>query len=410
LLCGPGHALAQDVDPLALPAAAEPPPRKTAPQSLRAYAEAVAGRIWQRSGLPDQTVTRASLDLSYSTRWAQQWRLGLSNRTDDIHPVSAGTESTLNSLREAYAGWEDASESISVQIGRINLRHGTAYGYNPTDFLRDGAVRALTSPDPLALRENRLGTVVVAGQRLSSDGAVSLVLAPKLRDGPSSRSFSLDLGATNHSDRALLSASARAGDRLSGEALAFYERGKGLQLGANVTALLSDWAVAFAEGAGGRGVGLLSEALGGPPDRQSRQRAAAGVTLTAPGRLEITVEAEYNGFAPSQAERDAAVQMVGAQAITALLYQSQLRQDLAARRAVLLYVAQRGGIVKGLDITGLLRVNAEDRSRFAWLELRYHWARVDIALQLQSNDGRAASEYGILPNRSSAQLLTALYF
>jgi hypothetical protein len=410
MLCLPRHGLAQDVDPLSLPAADEQAPQKTAPRALRAYVEGVAGRIWQRSGLPDQTATRASLDLNYSARWTPQWRLGLSNRTDDIHPVTAGVASTLNSVREAFVGWEDAAGSSSLQFGRVNLRHGTAYGYNPTDFFRDGTVRALTTPDPLALRENRLGTVVVAGQQLSSDGAMAFALAPKLRDTPNQRSFSLDLGATNHSDRALLSASLRASDRVSGEVLAFYERGKGLQLGANTTALLSDRAVAFAEGSGGRGVGLLSESLGGVPARQTRVRAAAGATLTAPGRLEITVEGEYNGFAPTKNERDAAARALGAAAFGALLQQAQLRQDLAARRALLLYVVQRGGMFKGLDITALLRVNAEDRSRFAWLEFRYHLARVDIALQVQSNDGRALSEYGALPNRAAAQVLTALYF
>ena len=38
----------------------------------------------------------------------------------------------------------------------FNLRFGPGYGYNPTDFFRDGSLRVLTTADPFALHEIRL--------------------------------------------------------------------------------------------------------------------------------------------------------------------------------------------------------------------------------------------------------------
>lgn len=404
-LAWPYPAHADDPDPLSLPSAPEPDQRAGTERPLRAYIEVAAGRIDRRYGLPAQDARRVSLDLNWSTKPVPGWRVVVSDRLDDIHPVDPGSRATLNSLREAFAGWQDEAGQYAVEFGRINVRHGPGYGFNPTDFLRDGALRTLTTADPLALRENRLGTVMLRGQRIWVGGSVALLVAPKLADRPSDGSFSADLGATNHSNKALLTISAQPSDKLSGQLLAYAERGKGAQLGASLTALLSDATVGFVEWAGGRDTTLLPV----PGARVTRQRAAAGLTFTTAGRLALTAELEHNGFAPSQHEWDS-VAARGPDALGAYLLEAQRRQDPASRQAVLIYAAQKGAGVKNLDLTGLLRVNANDHSRFVWAEARYHWARIDLALQWQRSMGNAVSEYGVVPNRQLIQLLAAFYY
>ena len=86
------------------------------------------------------------------------------------------------------------------------------------------------------------------------------------------------------------------------------------------------------------------------------------------------------------------------------------RQDLASRKAYLLYATQKGFFVKSLDLTALLRVNAGDHSRLGWLELRQHWDRVDLALRLQQQGGRENSEYGLIQDRRSVQVVASTYF
>jgi hypothetical protein len=45
-----------------------------------------------------------------------------------------------------------------------------------------------------------------------------------------------------------------------------------------------------------------------------------------------------------------------------------------------------------------------------WVELRHHWPRFDLAVQLQGNIGRITSEFGILPDRRVFQVLGTYYF
>jgi hypothetical protein len=402
-------ARADDADALALGGAPEPAARVSDQQPLRLYAEAAVGRIQQRYGQPGLNARRTSLDLTWSTRLNERWRVALSDRLDDIHPVDAGARATQNSLREAYASWQDEGGQRVVEFGRINLRNGPAYGYNPTDYFRDGALRAVTTADPFALRENRLGTVMLRAQQLWAGGGVSLALAPKLADQPGTAPMSLDLGATNATDKALASWSVTLSDRVSAQLLGFAQRGKGMQWGASMTALVSDAAVAQAEWSHGRDDDLFSATTAGTSRRVSRDRLSAGLTYTTANRLALTAEYEFNGFAPGQAAWQDAGQR-GPQALGAYLLAAQTRQDNAGRQAWLFYASQKSAGLKNLDLTGLLRLNADDHSHLGWLEARYHFGSADVALQWQWTQGKAISEYGLVPYRQTVQLLGAWYF
>ena len=399
---------ADDLDALALEAAPKPE-QKPESTPLRLYVEGAVGRIAQRYGQPNLDARRLSLDLNWSARLSDRWRMAVSDRLDDVHPTETGSRSTLNSLREAYASWQDESGQHIAEFGRINLRNGPAYGFNPTDYFRDGALRAVTTADPFALRENRLGTVVARYQRLWAGGGMSLALAPKLTNASSNGSLSLDLGATNSRNRALATWSTKVSDKLSGQLLAYAEQGKGPQLGASMTALLSDAAVGHLEFSRGRDDDLFSAKVLGQPRQITRNRLSAGATYTTASRLALTAEYEYNGFAPGRAAWDAGAP-AGLGAFGSYLRAAQSRQDISARSAWLLYASQKSLLLKNLDFTALLRLNAEDRSRLGWLELRYHWPSFDGALQWQTASGRSSSEFGLLPYRQSLQVLGAWYF
>ena len=187
-----------------------------------------------------------------------------------------------------------------LTFGPINLRYGPGYGYNPTDFFRDGSLRALTTADPFALRENRLGTVTLRGQRLWADGALSVFFTPKLADRPNPDGWSLDLGSTNNRDRALIALSTQFSPSVSSQVLLYKQQGLSPTLGASLTALLSDAAVAHLEFSRGNEPDLLSRALAVTPNPATRNRLVAGVTYTTLGKLSITGEYQYNGFALSQ--------------------------------------------------------------------------------------------------------------
>lgn len=400
---------ADDSDALALEAAPEVDTKPVAGKALRLYIEGAAGLISQRYGLPDLDVRRLSLDLNWSARLSDRWRFAISDRLDALHPTDGDTPSTINSLREAYASWQDESGQHIAEFGRINLRTGPAYGFNPSDYFRDDALRATTTADPFALRENRLGVVVARYQRLWAGGGVSLALAPKLADAASNGSFSLDLGATNNRSRGVATWSAQFSDKLSGQLLAYADEDRGMQLGASMTALLSSALVGHLEASRGRDDDLFSAEVLGTPRQTTRTRLSAGATYTTSTRLALTAEYEYNGFAPDQAAWNAG-SAAGLPAYGKYLQAAQARQDIASRSAWMIYATQKSAVWKSLDLTAFMRINAEDHSRTSWLEMRYHWPQADGALQWQANSGRPASEYGLVPYRRLVQLLGTWYF
>ncbi|MDE1949627.1 MAG: hypothetical protein KGI35_13500, partial [Burkholderiales bacterium] len=382
-------------------------PAREAP--LRASAELAVGRIDQR--LPAQTVdaNRESFDLRYATRLNEAWRIGFSDRIDNSYPPLPGQSKTLNSLREAWIGWQAPGQPDSVDFGRINFRQGPAYGYNPTDYFRTGGLRTLTTADPVTLREMRMGTVMLRLGRMWTGGGVTLALAPKLENGPSTRGGSPDFGATNANDRALLTLSERLNDRVSGQGLLLLERGRSPTLGVNGTALVGESLVAHAEWSSSRQQSLQDRILAIPGDGQRTQQAAAGLTFTFPNSFALTAEAEYNGAGLDRNGWNT-VMAQGPAAYQAYQALIQPSQELGSRRAWLLYGTMKGLGLKQLDLTAFVRSNAVDHSRLAWAELRYHWPRWDVALQWQGASGATGTEYGSLPYRQVVQLLGVFYF
>ena len=401
-------ALAADAELDALSLESAPEIKPEASRSTKLFVEGAVGNASQRYLSESRSIGRASVDLSHVARVAPGVRAVVSDRLDYFDPAIAGSDATVNSLREAYVSWQPEGGRTVLELGRINLRYGPGYGYNPTDFFRDGSLRVLTTADPFALRENRMGTVMLRGQYLWDKGAVSLALSPKLADAPSADGWNLDLGSTNHRDRYLLAFSTQFSQRVSSQALIYQESGQSPTVGVNMTALLSDAATAHMEFTRGSEPDLLNRVLGLPAPDVTRNRFVGGVTYTTLGKLSLTAEYQYNGFGLSPFEWNA----LGASPLTQLAYLGgALRlQELAGREAYLIYVTQKSLWLKDLDLSAYLRLNPNDDSRLAWLELRHHWPSFDLTLQLQQNIGNANSEFGILPDRRVMQVLGNYYF
>ena len=66
--------------------------------------------------------------------------------------------------------------------------------------------------------------------------------------------------------------------------------------------------------------------------------------------------------------------------------------------------------MKHLDLTAMLRNDLVDHSRLQWLEARYHWTRVDVALQTQLNTGTSSSNYGAQAERRMWQAVARYFF
>jgi hypothetical protein len=398
-----------DADALSLQSAPEVAAASTATDT-RMFVEGAVGNSSQRYQSDSVATARASFDFSTAASLGPGLRAVFSDRVDHLYPAPApGADATVNTLREAYLSWQPESRNTVLEFGRINLRYGPGYGYNPTDFFRDGGLRVVTTADPFALRENRQGSVMLRAQRLWSGGSLSVAFSPKLADGPNTDGWSPDLGSTNHRNRTLVALGTQWSQRVSSQLFLYKDAALSTSVGANMTALLSDAAVAHLEWTRSKETDLLSRITALPSSTTStRNRFVGGATYTTASKLSVTAEYEYNGFALSRSNWAA----LGAAPATQLAYLGgalQL-QELPSRQAYLVYVTQKSLWLKNLDLTAYLRFNPDDSSRLAWVELRHHWSRFDLSLQLQQNMGSAASDFGILPDRRLVQVLGTYYF
>ena len=405
----PGFAADED----ALNLVSAPTAKAAAASDTKIFAEAAVGSASLRYEPGNRNLGRVSLDFSHSARLATGLRAVISDRIDHFSAREEGTSATVNSLREAYLSWQPDGGNTVAEFGRINLRYGPAYGFNPTDFFRDGSLRTLTSANPFALRENRLGSVMLRAQRLWANGSLSLALSPKLADLPSTDGWNLDLGSTNNRDRAVIALGTQFSQNISSQFLLYKEAGLAPALGASLTGLLSDAATAHLEWSRGTEPDLLSRALALPgttaAGSTTQNRLAGGITYTTLGKLSITAEYQYNGFALNQSDW-AALGASSPASQVAYLIEAQRRQDLAPREAYLIYLTQKSLVLKNLDLTAFLRINAGDQSQLVWAELRHHWPKFDLAFQIQQHIGNANTEYGILPDRSVVQVLGTYFF
>lgn len=402
-------AWAASADADALDLESEPVHETSTGQPSKLFVEAALGVESLRYGLGSREVGRVALDGFRTAGLGPALRYTLSARLDASHPEDPRIGDVVFSLREAFASWQDEAATTALQWGRINLRSGPAYGYNPTDFFRDNALRTATTVNPFSLRENRLGSVMALGQHLWSDGSVALAYSPKVASGRSDSGLSADWGATNSRNRGLATLSTRWSEMVSTQALLYQEEESRVKLGASATALLTDAAVAHAEWSRSHEVGLATRALADSGPASTRNRVSAGFTYSTATRLSVTAEYEYNGFALDR-EGWRSLAAAGPAALGAYYLAAQALQENAAREAIFIYAVQKDLVFKNLDLTALLKLNRTDRSQMAWIDLRYRLEKWDVALQVQRNSGASGSEFGIAPVRDSAALVAVVYY
>ena len=388
---------------------------KTEASAWRIFTEATAGRTTvHQPGVPDATedTQRLSLDLLFDKKFTPELRGVLSDRLDLNHQSDILGNQTLNSLKEAYLSWQPQSDRV-LDAGRINVRYGAAMGYNPTDFFREGANRAITSFDPNAIRENRMGTAMLRGQTLWAGGALTAIYAPKVADAPSNADWSADFGATNNRNRWMLAASQQIANNFNPQVVLYGDDRQPVQMGMNLTMLVNDATVANIEWSGGRQKSLLAQALplspGVAQDEVFRNRLATGLTYTSASKLSLTAEYHYNGAAVDQAVWNAlrTSSMPDYASYRQLIAQEL---DLTTRQAAFLRASWQDAFINKLDLTAMLRYNLDDHSKLSWLEARYRLDKSEIALQWQLASGDNTSDFGAMAQRRYIQALFRYYF
>ena len=305
-----------------------------------------------------------------------------------------GQAGSVLTVSDAYAAWQPDS-TRQLALGRINVRYGVATGFNPTDFLRDSAVRSVISADPASQRDNRQGTVMLRAQQWWDGGAANLLLAPALEHAPASPTLQPDANATNQRQRWLASVSQPAWP-LSPQWLLYHAAGEGSRLGLNLSSVLGQATVLYGEWAGAR-----------YGSQGWRNQLASGVQYTLPGKLTLGLEWQYDGSALDDAQWAALARQPPA--YLAYRLQQQQRGNLPSRRQWLLQ-ARWQDVQPRLDLALLQHHDQADGSTRLWLEARWRGERADYAVQWLQQQGTPGSQYGALPQQRSVQALWRAFF
>lgn len=387
LLCGlavcclpASGAQAQAIDPLALTPAEDAldPTRVSSGLRVDLLAQTADLRFSPASLASQQQ--RGVLDFRREWTLRSDWKVGLSNRLEQVR-VDTGSV-TRHALREAYVSWRwggDDGADRYLDIGRVQWRNGVASGFNPSDFLKRGAVLDLGTQNPQALRENRLGTVMLRQQWLDHFGSLQLAYIPKL----SSRSFtSTDTNPlapawerTNGKDAALMSFAPKTGETWTAEGLLYARAGDPVRSALNVTAALGDAWILHGEWAGGRST--LSNASTSEASSSHEQELATGGSWTSPWGWIATLERH-------QSSTDA--------------WFTRLAWDNAFG-------------VRNVNLAAFVRMNSNDHSRLWQVDTRWHLNdHHSLALIWGQYEGPPGSEYGRVPTRAYGQATWAVYF
>lgn len=415
LLLAACAACAQDADDaaLALPGA-EPAPPAESRRAWQLFAEAAAGRAWQRDAsgaLADPSTRRVSLDLRVDARLAgSALRAVVADRLDIEKSAGPIGHRETNTLGQAYLSWQ-ARGDLAIDAGRVNAYGGVAIGYNPTDFFREGSWRPPYTADPAQIKKDRQGTVLLRGQALWEDAALSALYAPRLAHarGPGPGAGDTGIGTANGRHRALLILGHRLGDGLNPQWLLLQDEAASPQVGLNLTRLVGDATVAYLEWSGGRSRALLDQALGRGPAPAWRNRASAGLTHATRDKQVLSVELEFNG-AGLGAAAWRSLPEASPPAYAAYRNLALATQEMATRHALLVHASWQDALARQLDLSAGLRRNLDDRSTLSWVEWRRRWAHDDIAWQWQGHAGRRFSEYGASPQARAWQLSWRHYF
>ncbi|MFD1625694.1 hypothetical protein [Azospirillum griseum] len=208
-----------------------------------------------------------------------------------------------------------ATDWLTVEAGRINVRNGVATGFNPTDWFKADSLIVADSFDTADRREDRLGTAVLQGVWHNEDAVLvtgyRVPMAGSTGTWLSDRSvFGQGFNRTNGRSALYAKLTPLGSQNLSTTVNAFYEPGQP-GVGAEVSGAVSETLVLFAEWFAQHRRSLVDEShrlvplplsvadrLGAKGRRRLLHQVSVGANWSLPaeivGNKDVSLTAEYH--------------------------------------------------------------------------------------------------------------------
>jgi hypothetical protein len=328
-------------------------------------------------------------------------------------------------LRELFLSWSlDAKRRWFIDFGRINVRNGVAYAFNPTDFFRTQSVVDETSQDPSVRRENRLGTLMLRGQYFLGGSTLTAMYAPRLYDEPLALTTvpswsDPQLRRTNAGNRVELSASVDFGHDLSPQAVLFHSS-DAWAYGVNMARGFGTQTTAYVEWSATRRSSLVAQAMqygvrtgtfgnSVPPiaadlTEHLDHDLAAGVSYTTRSNINFIVEYDLHqaGLSRTDWRHWFAVGSAGNPLVDAELWYlrdyAAVQQEPISRQSLFLRVAKDNWLIPNLSGSALALVDLTGTSWLGQADVSYRMStRWQLELMFQTALGTRRSDFGSLP-------------
>ncbi|HYM03085.1 MAG TPA: hypothetical protein VET85_09080 [Stellaceae bacterium] len=439
---------APEASPGATPGEAAPP---SAPAAVRGkyYLEDAPTFTSRRGNLavpfpppaPFDWQNRTSLDVTDQWNLTGTLQATFSNRFNLLEESDfdfPSRQMVRNDFREGYVTWEPAAQNY-LEAGRINVRNGVALGFNPTDFFKTRTLVDQASLDPSVIREDRLGTFMIRGQRIMDQGSVSISYAPRLYDpspltGAPPPGIGPMLDRTNAAQRLLITVNYDLLDA-SPQALLYHE-GDQTKLGLNLSHGIGQSIIAYAEWAGGRQQDLITRAIDYgietgtipatapavlPVDKSKafRNDVAIGASWTSTAKLTLNLEYHYHQsgfshddwnrwFATGSALRNFAPATGELWFIRGF---ANDQQEPVSKHQVFLRADWTDAFISNLNLGAFAFVDLYDGSTLAQLSATYFLSDAwTIGSYISGNLGGARTERGSFPQAGSIIAQVVRYF
>lgn len=357
-------------------------------------------------------------------QWGQSLRALYSVRLDYTTGDPSRTAFSYD-LRELFLSWSlDSQRRWFIDFGRVNVRNGVAYAFNPTDFFRTQSVVDETSEDPSVRRENRLGTLMLRGQYFFSGGTLTAIYAPRLYEEPlpltTVPSWSdPQLRRTNSDNRIEVSGSVDLGHDLSPQAV-LYRSGDSTAYGVNLARGFGTQTTAYVEWSATRRTSLVTQAMeygvrtgtfgdAVPPipadfTEHLEHDLAAGISYTTRSNVNFIVEYDLHqaGLSKTDWRNWFAVGTAGNPFLDAELWYlrdyAAVQQEPISRQSLFLRVAKDNWLIPNLSASALALVDVTGSSGLGQADVSYRVStRWQLEFMFQTAVGSRRSDFGSLP-------------
>jgi hypothetical protein len=376
---------------------------------------------------------RTSLDIDYNLQLNQWLKISLSDRLNgyvgNMIPFPSN-ESAGNDFREAFLTFEPFPMTY-LEAGRINLKNGTALGYNPSDFFKTQSSVNIASIDPSAQKENRLGTVMIEDQQIWDNGSLTLAFAPKLQNETQLQTTSISgfnplFGQTNYTNRFLASLSYDIAN-MNPKALIFIDN-IGAHIGLSLSKVISSSVIAYAEWAGVTEADITNRALTKNTQTlpigtmiQSNTSAAfqndlaIGASWTSSSKLTINLEYHYHQSGLNEGDFNRWISLGSSNSTMAEVYWF-IRQYAAQQQEPLMQheffaLFDYPDVIQSkLNLDAVAFISPYDGSILAQESVSYFISRkMTLGVFISESLGSLLSVYGSLPSIMSMALRVVWY-